>query len=394
MKTKNLKTQVVIIGGGPSGLLLSQILMKQNIDTIILEAQSREYVLKRIRAGVLEHGSVELLKNAGVGERIFCDGKKHDGFIISSGEDSFRIDLSTTTGKSVYVYGQTEVTIDLYKAQDKLNAQIFHNVEQVKISQLDSDGSKVRFYYLDQTYEIKCDFVAGCDGSMGISKNYIPQEIQKNHIVNYPFSWLGVLSKTKPVHHELIYASHDRGFALASMRNESLSRYYIQTSNEERIEKWSDDMFWEELSKRLPEPFCNNIDKGKSVEKSITKLRSLILEPMQWKNLFLAGDAAHIMPPTGAKGLNLAFSDVFYLSEGFISYYEKGCFSKLNNYSKTALKRVWKTVEFSKWMTNILHTPPFNSNIVSDFNKLELSELKKSESAQKILAEQYVGSPY
>ena len=388
MKIKKLNTQVAIVGGGPSGLLLSQILMKKNIGIIIIETQSRDYVLRRIRAGVLEHGSVELLKNAGVGERVFLEGKKHNGFLISSANESIRIDLSAATGKSVYVYGQTEVTIDLYKAQDKMNAQILHGVANVQIFDLNSSKSKIQFTYLDQFYEIICDYVAGCDGSMGISKNYIPQEIQKNHIVNYPFSWLGVLSKTKPVHHELIYASHDRGFALASMRNESLSRYYIQTSNEERIEKWSDDMFWEELSKRLPEPFCNNIDKGKSVEKSITKLRSLILEPMQWKNLFLAGDAAHIMPPTGAKGLNLAFSDVFYLSEGFISYYEKGCFSKLNNYSKTALKRVWKTVEFSKWMTSILHTPPFNSNIVSDFNKLELSELKKSESAQKILAEQ------
>ena len=394
MKTKKLHTQVAIIGGGPSGLLLSQILMRQNIETIIIEAQSREYVLKRIRAGVLEHGSVELLKNAGVGERIITDGIKHDGFLISSENESFRIDLSAATGKSVYVYGQTEVTIDLYQAQDKMKANIFHCVKDVNISDLNSTKSKVQFNCSKENYEITCDYIAGCDGSMGISKNYIPKKIKKSHIINYPFSWLGILSNTKPVNDELIYASHERGFALASMRNENLSRYYIQTPNTDKIEHWPDELFWDELCIRLPKPYCRTLERGKSIEKSVTKLRSLILEPMQWKNLFLAGDAAHIMPPTGAKGLNLAFSDIFYLSQGFISFYKKGSSTKLNNYSKIALKRVWKTVGFSKWMTSILHNSNENSLIERDLNKLELAELKKSEKAQKLVAEQYVGVAY
>ena len=338
---------MAIIGGGPSGLLLSQILMRQNIETIIIEAQSREYVLKRIRAGVLEHGSVELLKNAGVGERIITDGIKHDGFLISSENESFRIDLSAATGKSVYVYGQTEVTIDLYKAQDKMKANIFHCVKDVNISDLNSTKSKVQFNCSKENYEITCDYIAGCDGSMGISKNYIPKKIKKSHIINYPFSWLGILSNTKPVNDELIYASHERGFALASMRNENLSRYYIQTPHTDKIEHWPDELFWDELCIRLPKPYSRTLERGKSIEKSVTKLRSLILEPMQWKNLFLAGDAAHIMPPTGAKGLNLAFSDIFYLSQGFISYYKKGSSSKLNNYSKIALKEFGKLLDLA-----------------------------------------------
>ncbi len=394
MKIKKLHTQVAIIGGGPSGLLLSQILMRQNIETIIIEAQSREYVLKRIRAGVLEHDSVELLKNSGVGERVLRNGMKHDGFLISSDNDSFRIDLSVATGKSVYVYGQTEVTIDLYKAQDKMKAKIFHSVKDVDISDLNSTKSKVQFNYLKQNYEITCDYIAGCDGSKGISKNYIPKKIQKKYIINYPFSWLGILANTKPANDELIYASHKRGFALASMRNENLSRYYIQTSHTEKIENWPDELFWEELCIRLPKPYCERLERGESIEKSITKIRSLILEPMQWGNLFLAGDAAHIMPPTGAKGLNLAFSDVFYLSEGFISYYKKGSSTKLKNYSKTTLKRVWKTVRFSKWMTSILHNSSENSLIERNLNTLELEKIKKSKNAQKLVAEQYVGAPY
>lgn len=396
MKPKNqtLETQVVIIGGGPAGLLLSQILMQADITTIVLESRSRTYVQNRIRAGVIEHGSMELLCNANVGERLLKEGSKHSGILISSENKDFRINLSSAKGKSVYVYGQTEITVDLYQAQEKIGATIIHNVKNVLIQDIDTKKPQVKFEILGQKYHINCDYIAGCDGSKGISKDFIPKEKLNFHHTLYPYSWLGILSKTKPVHKELIYASHQRGFALASMRNENLSRYYIQVSNGEKISEWPDEKIWNELTKRLPARFSSIIETGSSIEKSLTALRSIVVEPMQWGRLFLAGDAAHIMPPTGAKGLNLAFSDVYYLSSSLINFYKTGSSKKLELYSEQALSRVWQTVRFSHWMTSLLHAPEGNNPITRKFQLLELEEIFTSLTAQRALAEGYVGVQY
>ena len=393
-KNQNLKAQVVIIGGGPAGLLLSQILMNANIEVITLETRTRNHVLSRIRAGVIEHGSMELLKNAGVGGRLLSEGIKHSGFLISSQNKDFRIDLKLAGGKSVYVYGQTEITTDLYKANDKLGTTVIHGATNVSIQGLTTKNPQVSFEISGKPYHIICDYVAGCDGSKGVSKNFIPKEKMTVHETQYPYSWLGILSKTKPAHDELIYASHERGFALASMRNENLSRYYLQTTNHENISDWPDEKIWDELKKRLPNEFSTTIEIGESIEKSFTGLRSIVVEPMQWERLFLAGDAAHIMPPTGAKGLNLAFSDIHYLANAFIDFYQKGSSNSLNQYSQRALARVWQTIQFSKWMTNLLHTPAKINSIERKLQLLELQELSASILARKALAESYVGVPY
>ncbi len=393
--SQKLKTQVAIIGGGPAGLLLSQILMKSNIATILIESRSRSYVLNRIRAGVIEHGSMELLRDSGVGNRLIEQGKKHSGFLISTQNKGFRVNLSSATGKSVYVYGQTEITADLYKAQDEAGATIFHDVRNVSITNLTTVKPSIFFELLGKTYEISCDYVAGCDGSKGVSRSFIPKQKLSFHETQYAYSWLGILTETKPVHEELVYANHDEGFALASMRNENLSRYYLQTTKHENIADWPDERIWQELIRRLPTEFSNTIETGKSVEKSLTPLRSVVVEPMQWERLFLAGDAAHIMPPTGAKGLNLAFSDVYYLSDSLIKFYRTGSNQELQQYSERALSRVWRTVRFSQWMTSLLHTPPTDADpIERKLQLLELKELISSESAQKTLAENYVGTPY
>ncbi len=396
MKTKNKKltTQVAIIGGGPAGLLLSQILMKENIESIIIESKSRNHVLKRIRAGVIEHGSIEILKNAGVGDRLLKEGSKHSGFIISSGDTSFRIDLTLANKESVYVYGQTEITKDLYEAKDKSGVAIFHSVNNVSIESLNTQKPSVSFNKSGETYQIYSDYVVGCDGSKGTSKSFIPSKKLKFHCSHYPYSWLGILSNTKPANKELIYANHKRGFALASMRNEKLSRYYIQTPTTENIKDWPDKRVWQEIRTRLPNQFSTTIETGPSIEKSITTLRSVVTEPMQWEQLFLAGDAAHIMPPTGAKGLNLAFSDIHYLSNALIKFYKTNNTEDLNLYSQRALSRVFQTVRFSQWMTNLLHTPRKENPLERDLQLIELKELSTSHSGQKVLAENYVGLPY
>ena len=318
-----MRTQVAIIGGGPSGLLLSHLLYKAGIETVILEKQSREYVLSRIRAGVLEWGTVDLLQKAGLGNRMAKEGFIHNGTYLSSQNRGFRIDFDKLIKNKVMVYGQTEVTSDLYKASDSNNIKIIHYAKNVKIYDIETDSTYLTYNINGVEKRLDCDFVAGCDGFHGESRKSIPQKVLKEFERIYPFGWLGVLSETPPVSEELIYANHSRGFALCSMRNSNLSRYYIQTPVDDNLEAWDDNSFWEELKKRIPEESAETLITGPSIEKSIAPLRSFIANPLRWGNLFLVGDAAHIVPPTGAKGLNLAVSDVYYLFEGLKSYYHE-----------------------------------------------------------------------
>ena len=389
-----MRTQVAIIGGGPAGLLLSQLLHKSGIDSVILERQSEEYVLGRIRAGVLEWDTVELLRKAGVGDRMDAEGMVHDGTILSSKNRSFRIDFKQSVGKSVMVYGQTEVTRDLYNARREMNGIVLHNVENVELNDLDRDAPYVTFTHEGQGKRLDCDFVAGCDGFHGVSRKSIPSNVLTEFERVYPFGWLGILSETPPVGDELIYAQHERGFALASMRHANLSRYYLQVPLTDKPDDWSDSAFWEELKRRLPTSAVDTLITGPSIEKSIAPLRSFIAEPMRWGRLFLCGDAAHIVPPTGAKGLNLAASDVFYLHRGLESFYLHNDEQGIETYSEISLKRVWHSVRFSWSMTTLLHRFPEMGEFGQRIQESELEYLQHSEAAQKSLAENYVGLPF
>jgi len=350
-----MKTEVVIIGGGPSGLLLSQLLNKAGVATIILERTTRQRVLARIRAGVLESGTVELLQEAGVSSRMAAEGIPHDGCYLTDDDLMVRINFHELTGKRVMVYGQTEVTTDLYNAQDAMGTNIVHEVEDVVIRDLDQKTSFVEFTVEGHRKRIDCTYVVGCDGFHGVSRKTIPEKKRQEFERVYPFGWLGVLSKTPPANHELIYANSSNGFALCSMRNENLSRYYVQVPVTEKIEHWSDERFWDELCKRIPSDTANALVTGPSIEKSIAPLRSFVSEPLRWGNLFLVGDSAHIVPPTGAKGLNLAVSDVFYLHQSLIKALKQGSDNELDNYSERALTRIWKAMRFSWQMTTMLH---------------------------------------
>jgi p-hydroxybenzoate 3-monooxygenase len=389
-----MRTQVCIIGGGPSGLLLSQLLHLQGIDTVVLERKSRDYVLSRIRAGVLETGLCDLLRKAGVGERMDREGYVHKGTLLAAAGRQFRIDFDGLIGKSVMVYGQTEVTKDLYAARAHLDGVVIHDVDGTQLHGADADAPYVT-YILDGTeHRIDCDWVAGCDGFHGVSRKTIPDTVLREYEKVYPFGWLGILSETPPVNHELIYANHERGFALCSMRNENLSRYYVQAPVDDPLEKWSDDAFWDELRLRLPAEAAETIVTGPSIEKSIAPLRSFIAEPMRWGRLFLVGDAAHIVPPTGAKGLNLAASDVHYLSEALIALYKGDGDDGVEGYSANALARVWKASRFSWWMTSTLHRFPTQTPFDQNMQEAELAYLENSTAAQTALAENYVGLPY
>jgi p-hydroxybenzoate 3-monooxygenase len=390
-----MKTRVCIIGGGPSGRLLSQLLHLKGIDNVLLERQSREYVLGRIRAGVLEHGFAELMREAQCGERMDREGEIHDGFLIANGGKLQRVDLHKYSGgSSVVVYGQTELTRDLYEARDRMKGTVIHNAEDVQPHDLTSTRPSVTYRHGDDVKRIECDFVIGADGFHGVSRKSIPKDVLREYEKVYPFGWLGVLSRTKPVSPELIYARHERGFALCSLRSQVLSRYYVQVPLTDKVEDWSDDLFWAELKRRLPGEVAERLITGASIEKSIAPLRSFVAEPMRYGNLFLAGDAAHIVPPTGARGLNSAASDIYYLYHALLAHYERGDASGLDGYSAKALARVWKAQRFSWWMTTLLHTFPANSEYDRKLQETELAYLFSSEAAQRSLAENYVGLPF
>ena len=389
-----MKTQVAIIGGGPSGLLLSQLLHLAGVDTVVLERKSREYVLGRIRAGVLETGTCNLLRKAKVGKRMDQEGLMHFGTMISTENGVFRIDLNERANGGLMVYGQTELTLDLYEARDALGGVVVTEADGVEIHELHTSSPYVSYVKNGTSHTIHCDYVAGCDGFHGVSRKTIPSNILREFERVYPFGWLGILSDTPPVEHELIYTNHPRGFSLSSMRSETRSRYYIQVPLTDKIENWPDHKFWDELKRRLPETSADKIVTGPSIEKSIAQLRSFIAEPMSYGRLFLCGDAAHIVPPTGAKGLNLAASDVHYLSEALISHYSHGDQEKLEQYSETALRRVWAAVRFSWWMTDMLHRFPDQTDFDYRIQMTEIDQLRDNPAAQTVFAQNYTGLPY
>lgn len=388
-----MRTQVCIIGGGPSGLLLSQMLHRSGIDTVVLEARSRAYVMGRIRAGLLEWGSVEVLRAAGVGARMDRDGIADDGVNLASQHGDFRIDLNALTGKRMMIYGQTEITADLYAARDAMAGVVIDEAAGVQPHDLDTGAPYVTYSKGGSTCRIDCDWVIGCDGFHGVSRSCIPADTLKTFERVYPFGWLGVLSETPPVSREIVYANHPRGFALCSLRNANLSRYYVQVPADDAAENWTDDAFWDELRRRLPDKLSDAIVTGASVEKSIAPLRSFVAEPMRWGRLCLAGDAAHIVPPTGAKGLNLAVSDVVYLHDALVAHFG-GDDAGIDGYSARALDRVWKAIRFSWWITSTLHRFPDQNDFDQRIQDSELAYLETSAAAQTVLAEQYVGLPF
>ncbi len=389
-----MKTQVAIIGAGPSGLLLGRLLDLQGIANVIVEAKSPDYVLSRIRAGVLEQGTVDLLREAQVGERMDREGMVHEGFALSFSGRVERIDLKKYSGgKTVMVYGQTEVTRDLMAARDAAGAHTIYDAQDVAVHGFDSDTPWVTFTKDGQPQRLDCEYIAGCDGFHGVSRKSVPADRIQLFERVYPFGWLGVLSRTPPVSHELIYANHPRGFALCSMRSAMLSRYYVQWPLDDKVEDWSDERFWDELRARLPAATANSLVTGPSIEKSIAPLRSFVAEPMQFGRLFLVGDAAHIVPPTGAKGLNLAASDVYTLYHVLRKRYKEGRTDVVARYSELCLRRIWKAERFSWWMTSILHKfsdDPFNQRI----QEAELAYFTSSDAGRANIAENYVGLPY
>ena len=385
-----MRTQVVIIGAGPAGLLLSQLLHLDGIDNIVLERRSRDYVEGRVRAGVLEPGTVELLTLARVADRMNRDALTHDGFAIAFDGGTFRVDLKGLGGAPVTVYGQTEITQDLITARLKIGGKLVFEADAVQPFDFDRDYPHVQYVKDGQTHDIACDFIAGCDGSHGVSRASVPAGSITVYERSLPFGWLGLLSESPPVDEELIYVRHERGFALCSMRSPHRSRYYVQCPISDPVEAWPDARFWEELRRRIPESAAARLVTGPALEKSIAPLRSFVAEPMRFGRLFLAGDAAHIVPPTGAKGLNLAASDAGDLALALSRYYRAKDPGGLDNYSQHALRRAWRAVRFSWWFTGLTHrfdNDPFAA-------KLQIAELRyiaASRAAATAVAENYLG---
>ncbi|HEV7613828.1 MAG TPA: 4-hydroxybenzoate 3-monooxygenase [Steroidobacteraceae bacterium] len=387
------RTQVAIIGAGPSGLLLSQLLYLHGIDTVVLERKSREYVAGRIRAGVLEHGTVELLLKAKLGDRLLKERFVHDGVALGFSGRRVRVDLRALCGQSVSIYGQTEVTKDLIDARTSAGGDLIFEATEASVEGFEGATPTVRYRHEGKMHELRCDFIAGCDGFHGVCRRSIPAAQMQSFERVYPFGWLGVLAEVPPVADELIYSNHARGFALCSMRSLTRSRYYVQCGLEEKVTDWPDERFWDELRSRLPADIAAAIVSGPSIEKSIAPLRSFVVEPLRFGKLFLVGDAAHIVPPTGAKGLNLAAADVRVLYQGLVEYYRTGEAGALDQYSELCLRRIWKAVRFSWWFTSIMHKfseDPFAHRL----QLAELEYLSESTAALTSLAENYVGLPF
>ncbi|MFN7120858.1 MAG: 4-hydroxybenzoate 3-monooxygenase [Hydrogenophaga sp.] len=390
-----MRTQIAIIGAGPSGLLLGQLLHKAGIDNIIIERQSGDYVLGRIRAGILEQITVDLLTEVGVGERVKAEGTVHHSIELVFANQRHAIDVhGLTGGKVVTAYGQTEVTRDLMDARSAAGLTTIYSAGNVTVNDFDTDHPVVRYEKDGQTFEVMCDFIAGCDGFHGVCRASVPEGAITEYEKVYPFGWLGVLADVPPVStHAIVYANSERGFGLCSMRSLTRSRYYVQCPIDDKVEAWSDDRFWDELRRRLDPEMAERMITGPSIEKSIAPLRSFVAEPMRFGRMFLAGDAAHIVPPTGAKGLNLAASDVKYLSSAFIDHYIEKSNAGIDNYSKQALARVWRAERFSWWLTSLMHQFPDTAGFGQKVQEAELDYLVNSEALSRSLAENYVGLP-
>jgi len=388
-----MRTQVAIVGAGPAGLLLAALLHRSGIATVIVEQRSPDYVLGRIRAGVLEQTTVDLLDQAGVGARMHAQGVHHEGIQLWFDGARHRIDFKALTGgKEVMVYGQTEVTRDLMDARRASGAVSVYGAEQVSIHGFDGSTPVVRYVKDGQSHELACNFIAGCDGFHGVCRASVPAEAIQTFERAYPFGWLGLLSETPPVSHELIYSNHERGFSLCSMRSPTRSRYYLQCAHDDKVERWTDEAFWAELRRRIAPEAAEALVTGPSLEKSIAPLRSFVAEPMRFGRLFLAGDAAHIVPPTGAKGLNLAASDVGYLADAFAAFY-RGSDEGIDHYSQQCLRRVWKAERFSWWFTSLMHRFPDTGSFGRRMQLAELDYIVNSKAAATVLAENYVGLP-
>lgn len=388
------RTQVAIVGGGPAGSLLAHLLHLEGISSTIFEVRTRDYVLGRVRAGVIEHGSAEVLRSVGLGARMDAEGFVHDGVKLAFGGTVFRVDFKQLIDRNVVIYGQTELQKDLYDANDRVGIPLIDEAEDLVIRGVEADAPTIEFTRHGSRHAVQCDFVAGCDGAHSSTRGYIPDSLVQTFERTYPFVWVGVLSETPPVSDEIVYVNHESGFALCSMRNMNLSRYYVQGSADDRVDDWPDDKFWETLLTRLPASVSKLLITGPSIEKLVTPLRSWVAEPMSFGRLFLAGDAAHVVPPTGAKGLNLAISDVVYLTEALVGHYRGGSTTGLEEYSTRALARVWKATRFSWWMTTMMHRFP---GLAGDFDRrlqrTELEYLNHSENARRAMAENYSGLP-